>query len=110
MSFAAYKMMHCPTGIDNCASAFLTHSPADFVPRIPLLPSDDLDSDWPPRHPHIGPVPNLVVTAANVIEVYAVRLQEEGAKGGNAEPSRGGIVDGVTGVSLELVCHYRFGV
>ncbi|KAE9617217.1 putative cleavage/polyadenylation specificity factor, A subunit [Lupinus albus] len=109
MSFAAYKMMHSPTGIENCASAFLTHSPSDYVPRILPLPADDLDSDWTPQRPHIGPVPNLVTTAANVLEVYAVRVQEEGAKGGggNAEPRRGGIVDGVAGVTLELVCHYR---
>ncbi|KAG5109013.1 hypothetical protein JHK84_045920 [Glycine max] len=41
MSFAAYKMMQCPTGIDNCAAGFLTHSRSDFVPLQP----DDLDAD-----------------------------------------------------------------
>ncbi|MED6206318.1 hypothetical protein PIB30_025520 [Stylosanthes scabra] len=113
MSFAAYKMMHCPTGIDNCASGFLTHSRADYVPRVPPLPSDDLDpdADWPnpATRRDLGPIPNLVITSANVLEVYAVRVQEEPAKGAPAasESGRGGVFDGVTGASLELVCHYR---
>ncbi|KAL1319206.1 hypothetical protein HN51_071507 [Arachis hypogaea] len=113
MSFAAYKMMHCPTGIDNCASGFLTHSRADYVPRVPPLPADDLDpdSDWPnpATRRDLGPIPNLILTSANVLEVYAVRVHEESAKGppAAAESSRGGVFDGVTGASLELVCHYR---
>ena len=112
MSFAAYKMMHWPTGIENCASGFVTHSRADFVPRIPTIQSDDLDSDWPASRREIGPVPNLVVTAGNVLEVYIVRVQEEEEDSRSsrapAESRRGGIMDGVSGVSLELACHYRF--
>ncbi|KAL5138255.1 Cleavage and polyadenylation specificity factor subunit 1 [Glycine soja] len=68
MSFAAYKMMQCPTGIDNCPAGFLTHSHSDFV----LLQPDDIDVEWPsrPSH-HIGSLPNLVII---VLEVYVVRL------------------------------------
>ncbi|XP_054786517.1 cleavage and polyadenylation specificity factor subunit 1 isoform X1 [Prosopis cineraria] len=108
MSFAAYKMMHCPTGIENCASGFITHSRADFVPRIPPIQTDDLDSEWPARR-EIGPIPNLIVTAANVLEVYIVRVQEEVSREpkGNVESKRGGFMDGITGASLELACHYR---
>lgn len=102
--------MHWPTAIENCASGFITHSRADFVPRIPPIQTDDLDSDWPATRREIGPVPNLVVTAANVLEVYVVRVQEQdGARGSraSAESKRGGLMDGVSGASLELVCHYR---
>lgn len=96
--------MHWPTGIENCASGYLTHSIADFTPQfIPPLPSDDLDSDWP-RSQGIGPVPNLVVSAANVLEVYVVRVQETNAA---SDAKRGGLMAGVSGASLELVCHYR---
>ncbi|KAA0049896.1 cleavage and polyadenylation specificity factor subunit 1 isoform X1 [Cucumis melo var. makuwa] len=107
MSFAAYRMMHWPTGIENCDSAFITHSRADFVPAV-TSHSDDLDSDWHPRR-DIGPVPNLVVTAGNVLEVYVVRVLEEGGRESRSsgEVRRGGIMDGVSGASLELVCHYR---
>ncbi|KAK4766592.1 hypothetical protein SAY87_008234 [Trapa incisa] len=104
MSFAAYKMMHCPTGIENCASGFIAHSPADFKPPVPLLSSEELDSEYPAPS-GIGPVPNLIVTAANVLEIYVLRVQEEGTVSGEAR--RGGTIDGVSGVSLELVCHYR---
>ncbi|KAL6131908.1 hypothetical protein ACLB2K_070281 [Fragaria x ananassa] len=110
MSYAAHKMMHWPTGIENCAAGFITHSRADFVPRIPQIQTDDLDSDWPAPRREIGPVPNLVVTAANVLEVYVVRVQEQDtARGSRAsgESKRGGLMDGVAGASLELVCHYR---
>ena len=109
MSFAAYKMMHWPTGIENCASGFVTHSRADFVPRIPPIQTDDLESEWPSGR-DIGPVPNLVVTAANVLEVYVVRVQEEPTREskGPVQVKRGGLMDGVSGASLELVCHYRF--
>ncbi|XP_024029666.1 cleavage and polyadenylation specificity factor subunit 1 [Morus notabilis] len=110
MSFAAYKMMHWPTGIENCAAGFVSHSRADFVPRIPPIQSDDLDSDWPAGRRETGPVPNLVVTAGNVLEVYVVRLQEEDdtrSSRAPAESRRGGLMDGLSGASLELVCHYR---
>ncbi|CAL9008552.1 unnamed protein product [Prunus brigantina] len=110
MSFAAYKMMHWPTGIENCASGFISHSRSDFVPRIPPIQTEDLESEWPTSRREIGPIPDLVVTAGNVLEVYVVRVQEEdGTRGPRAsgEPKRGGLMDGVSGASLELVCHYR---
>ncbi|XP_015877866.3 cleavage and polyadenylation specificity factor subunit 1 isoform X1 [Ziziphus jujuba] len=109
MSFAAFKMMHWPTGIENCASGFITHSRADFVPRIPPIQNDDLDSDWSASRREIGPIPNLVVTAGNVLEVYVVRIQEESNRSSRAsgESRRGGVMDGLSGASLELVCHYR---
>lgn len=99
-------MMHWPTGIDNCGSGFITHSPSDFPPRIPPSQTDDLEPDYAPPRREIGPVPNLIVTAANVLEVYVVRVQEDGDKD-SGEAKRGGSMDGVSGASLELVCHYR---
>ncbi|XP_043813334.1 cleavage and polyadenylation specificity factor subunit 1 isoform X3 [Manihot esculenta] len=108
MSFAAYKMMHWPTGIENCASGFITHCRADLAPQVPSMQSDDLESEWPAKR-GIGPVPNLIVTAGNVLEVYVIRVQEEGTRESrnSREPKRGGVMDGVSGASLELVCHYR---
>ncbi|KAM7491713.1 hypothetical protein LguiA_034634 [Lonicera macranthoides] len=109
MSYAAYKMMHLPTGIENCASGFITHSSADFAPQISPIQPDDLDSDWSSATKGVGPVPNLIVSAGNVLEVYIVRVQEEGSSSreGAGETKRGGVMAGVTGASLELVCHYR---
>ncbi|XP_076889541.1 cleavage and polyadenylation specificity factor subunit 1-like [Bidens hawaiensis] len=104
MSYAAYKLMHAPTGIDNCASGFITHSPADFAPRIL---SEDIDSVWPNTHtPAVGPIPNLIVTAANLLEVYTVRALENDAKD-SPQPHRGGLMAGLSAASLELVCSYR---
>lgn len=98
-------MMQHPTGIDNCASGYLTHSRSDFTPRIPPPDSDDLDaSDWAPQR-DVATFPNLVVTAANVLEVYVVRIQHDVAKGKLNADSR--VLDGVNGANLELVCHYR---
>lgn len=102
--------MHWPTGIENCASGFISHSRSDFVPRIPPIQTEDLEAEWPTTRREIGPIPDLVVTAGNVLEVYVVRVQEEdGTRGPRAsgEPKRGGLMDGVSGASLELVCHYR---
>lgn len=102
-------MMHWPTGIENCASGFITHCRADYAPKIPPVQSDDIDSDWPTASQGIGPVPNLVVTAGNVLELYVVRVQE--VDGREPKPSfgvrRGGAMDGVSGAYLELVCHHR---
>ncbi|XP_047329252.1 cleavage and polyadenylation specificity factor subunit 1 isoform X2 [Impatiens glandulifera] len=111
MSFAAHKTMHAPTGIENCASGFITHSAADFVPQIPPIQSDEFESDWKATKA-MGPIPNLVVSAGNVLEVYVVRVQEEGTAAnrdakGQLEAKRGSVLDGITGASLELVCHYR---
>ncbi|KAM3736444.1 hypothetical protein ACB098_10G164100 [Castanea mollissima] len=117
MSYAAYKMMHYPTGIETCGSGFITQSRADFASRIPPITSTDgLDADWPPRRHDLGPIPNLVVTAANVLELYIVRVQEDtsavtatrdSSARASVEPMRGGLMDGLAGASLELVCHYR---
>ena len=101
MSYAAFKMMHCATGIENCAAGYITHSPSDF-PQIPPPLLDDLNADLPVSRP-IGPVPNLVVSAGNVLEVYAVRIEDDDGKSSR----RGGVLDDVAGARLELVCHYR---
>lgn len=102
-------MMHWPTGISNSASGFVTHSRADFVPPIPVIQTDELESEWPAKR-GIGAVPNLVVTAANILEVYVVRVQEEGSRKSKnmGETKRSVAMDGVSGASLELVCHYRY--
>ncbi|KAL8534303.1 hypothetical protein ACS0TY_010351 [Phlomoides rotata] len=110
MSYAAFKMMHWATGIEHCAAGFITHSAADFSPRIPTVTADDLDSDWPASNKAIGSVPNLITVAANILEVYTVRIQEESSSldyKAAADPKRGGVLAGVSGASLELVCHYR---
>ncbi|KAL3650446.1 hypothetical protein CASFOL_006849 [Castilleja foliolosa] len=111
MSFAAFKMMHCATGIEYCTSGFITHSASDFTPRISPVAADDLESDWSAPTKLIGPIPNLITAAANVLEVYTVRTQEESSTYADSkaavEPKRGGILAGVSGASLELVCHYR---
>ncbi|CAK7324265.1 unnamed protein product [Dovyalis caffra] len=108
MSYAAYKMMHWPTAIDTCVSGFVTHSRSELA-HLPQLHTDDLDSEWSSRRHRgggIGPTPNLIVASGNVLEVYVVRVQEEGARN-STELKRGGVMDSVAGASLELVCHYR---
>lgn len=58
----------------------------------------------------MGPTPNLVVAAANVLEVYIVRTDAAtGAKDGGSSLSTGAVLDGISGARLELVCHYRYG-
>ncbi|XP_008791964.2 cleavage and polyadenylation specificity factor subunit 1 isoform X2 [Phoenix dactylifera] len=109
MSYASFKMMHWATGIENCAAGFITHSRADFAAQIPPIQADDLESEWSPKR-RIGPIPNLVVTAGNVLEIYLVRIQEDDGRpdarpGG--EQRGGGMMDGLSGARLELVCHYR---
>lgn len=113
MSFAAHRVMHSPTGIENCASGFITHSAADFTPRVPAIQTEDLESDeWTAATPKpIGPIPNLVVTAANILEVYAVRVQNDADSRdskSSPEAQRGGVLAGISGASLELVCSYRY--
>lgn len=123
MSYAAFKMMHRPTGIEHCAAGFVTLSRSEASAAaqhlIPLLQPDDIDSDWPAakraQRSSVGPLPNLVVAAANVLEIYLVRAQEEDAGSRNYRPSfsssagagAGGLMDGVSGARLELVCSYR---
>lgn len=115
MSYAAYKMMHWPTGIDHCAAGFITHSPADaaaFSSPAPAAaasgPDGDIDSAAARAPRRVGPTPNLVVSAANVLEVYAVRADAAtGAEDVGNSSSTGTILDGISGARLELVCHYR---
>lgn len=122
MSYAAYKMMHWPTGIDHCAAGFITHSPSDAASfssaaaaaGASSAPEGDVDSAAVARRPkRVGPTPNLVVAAANVLEVYAVRAEaaaaEDGGRGAQPSSSSGAILDGISGARLELVCHYRCG-
>lgn len=116
MSYAAYKMMHLPTGIDHCAAGFITHSPADAAafstpapaPTAAAGPDGDIDSTAARAPRRVGPTPNLVVSAANVLEVYAVRAEvATGAEDAGNSSSTGTILDGISGARLELVCHYR---
>ncbi|XP_072956433.1 probable cleavage and polyadenylation specificity factor subunit 1 isoform X1 [Typha angustifolia] len=117
MSYAAFKMMHWPTGIENCAAGFLTHSPsgaaaaaASAAAHIPPLQSDDIEAaEWPANR-RIDPIPNLIVTAGNVLEVYVVRAQEDEARAprpSGEQQCSGGFIDGLSGARLELVCSYR---
>uniref|UniRef100_A0A453AF65 RSE1/DDB1/CPSF1 first beta-propeller domain-containing protein n=1 Tax=Aegilops tauschii subsp. strangulata TaxID=200361 RepID=A0A453AF65_AEGTS len=115
MSYAAYKMKHWPTGIEHCAAGFITHRPSDAAafsapaagPAASSSGADsDADSSAAAARRRLGPTPNLVVAAANVLEVYAVRAEaapaaEDGAGGASAA------FDGILGARLELVCHYR---
>ncbi|KAK4363423.1 hypothetical protein RND71_018664 [Anisodus tanguticus] len=106
MSFAACKIMHCPTGIENCAAGFITLSAADITPQI-IHTADVVDSDWPATKP-IGPIPNLVVSAGNVLEVYLIRVEQVNSSRDAPEVvKRGGLMAGISGASLELVCNYR---
>lgn len=111
MSYAAFKMMHWATGIEHCAAGFITHSAADSTTRIAPITSDDMDSDWATSNKTIGSLPNLITAAANVIEVYTVRIQEESSSSlahkAAAEPKAGAVLAGISGASLELACHYR---
>ncbi|KFK26774.1 hypothetical protein AALP_AA8G292000 [Arabis alpina] len=111
MSFAAFKMMHWPTGVENCASGYITHSFSDSTIQIPIPSGDDLEAEWPAPKRGIGSVPNVVITAGNILEVYVVRVQEEANSSQELRnpklAKRGGVMDGVAGVSLELVCQYR---
>uniref|UniRef100_J3LW88 Uncharacterized protein n=1 Tax=Oryza brachyantha TaxID=4533 RepID=J3LW88_ORYBR len=99
MSYAVYKMMHWPTGVDHCAAGFITHSPLTPLPSPPPPPAvvagpgpvGDIDSVAAEagRPRRLGPTPNLVVVAANVLEVYAVRadtVAEEGGGGARRPP------------------------
>jgi hypothetical protein len=125
MSYAAFKMVHCPTGVDNCAAAYLTHSAgeadSDAIPLQISGPELIASSGYWASTPReatggSGLPPNLVITKANVIEVFYVRLLEgdestaNGSNGaGNPETTpRGGIMAGLSYVKLELACHYRY--
>ncbi|KAL2641921.1 hypothetical protein R1flu_009508 [Riccia fluitans] len=120
MSYAAFKMAHAPTGVENCASAFLTHCPVGTE-------GEELSQDVRSKYgmqrgleegpPVVSSLPNLVISKANVLEVYYIRCQEdhERINGDAAVPisaigqpgRRGGTMDGISAAWLELVCHYR---
>jgi cleavage and polyadenylation specificity factor subunit 1 len=85
MSFAAFKLQHGPTGIENCAAGFLT-------------PTSTFSG---PDGGAGSPMPNLIVSAGNVLEIYAIRTLEEKGAGDK------GLMDGISGAQLEVVCHYR---
>nr|DAD18663.1 TPA_asm: hypothetical protein HUJ06_020126 [Nelumbo nucifera] len=108
MSYAAFKVMHWATGIENCVAGFITHSSADAAPKLPPLQTDEFESEWTARK-ETGPIPNLVVTAGNILEVYVVRVQEEDNRSSRSstEAKRGGVMAGLSGASLELVCSYK---
>ncbi|VVB08018.1 unnamed protein product [Arabis nemorensis] len=111
MSFAAFKMMHWATGVENCASGYITHCLSDTAMQIPMVSGDDLEAEWPAPKRGIGAVPDVIITAGNILEVYVVRVQEEEISSQELRnpklAKRVGVMDGVSGVSLELVCHYR---
>ncbi|XP_022735045.1 cleavage and polyadenylation specificity factor subunit 1-like isoform X2 [Durio zibethinus] len=95
MSYATYKMMHWPNGIEYYASGFVTHCIVDFTSQIPLNQTEHLESEWPSRR-GIGTVSNLIVTAANILKIYAVRVQEEGSREAinSTKVKPGGVMDG----------------
>lgn len=108
MSYAAFKMMHWATGIENCAAGFFTHSPADLSAQIPPNHAVDPESEWPAKR-RIGPIPNIAVTAANVLELYIVRTQEDDGRSSElpSDARNGGTMDDLRGARLEFVCNYR---
>eukprot|EP00249_Psilotum_nudum_P027033 c34282_g1_i1 orf=219-680(+) len=123
MSYAAFKLVHAPTGVENCVSAFLTHSAGDSMSDTAPLRSLDADEDgtvWAPsavvgKSNRIGEgqLPNLVLTKGNVLEVYQVRVEEGNATSTSSAPPaaaarRGGILAGIATAWLELVCYYRW--
>ncbi len=93
MSYAAFKMVHSPTGVEHCAAAYLTHTAGH-------LDTTDIASFGPLEFGYWGGgggvsatpkeggggggsgsgglPPNLVVAKANLLEVYHVRVLLEG--------------------------------
>ena len=45
--------------------------------------------------PSVSPIPNLIVTATHVVEVYKVRVSEDGGNDVAVEPQRGGVMVGI---------------
>lgn len=118
MSYAAYKLSHAPTGVENSCSAFLTHSAGSSAqtPGIPITLDDGvLLQNGGSKSPPLPNLPNLIISKGNVLEVYRVRVEEADPKsskatGGSAPPSaarRGGAMAGISSAWLELVCHHR---
>ncbi|GJP45869.1 hypothetical protein CLOM_g5211 [Closterium sp. NIES-68] len=93
MSYAAYKVVHPPTGVTCCASGFLTRSAT------------------------AEPLPNLIVSRGNVLEVFSVRSNavggeaeeggrkgEAGGDGGSSKVAGSNVLPGAT---LDVVCEFR---
>ncbi|CAI5516272.1 unnamed protein product [Closterium sp. Naga37s-1] len=94
MSYAAYKVVHPPTGVTCCASGFLTRSAA------------------------AEPLPNLIVSRGNVLQVFSVRSEglrgdaeagerkgESGKDGGSHKDAGSSVLPGAT---LDVVCEFRW--
>ncbi|XP_068634114.1 cleavage and polyadenylation specificity factor subunit 1-like [Aristolochia californica] len=60
MSYATFKMLHWPTGTELRFWIRITYSASIFVPEIPPIQTDDLDSEWPTKRA-VGPIPKLVL-------------------------------------------------
>ncbi|CAI5536303.1 unnamed protein product [Closterium sp. Naga37s-1] len=93
MSYAAYKVVHPPTGVTCCASGFLTRSAA------------------------AEPLSNLIVSRGNVLQVFSVRSDavhgeaeggerkgEAGKDGGSRNDAGNSVLPGAT---LDVVCEFR---
>lgn len=109
MSYAAFKMVHGPTGVENCAAGYITHSFSD-TPAPPALSSEDMEGEWLTKNKGLpAPIPNLVITKANVLEVYIVRVHKDNKRPAleATAPKRGSTMAGLCGAWLELACHYR---
>eukprot|EP00850_Spirogloea_muscicola_P006264 SM000029S10559 [mRNA] locus=s29:956734:964291:+ [translate_table: standard] len=114
MSYAGFRTLHAPTGVDAAAAAFLTHtarspptlpesgSPgalplpaAESSPRVQVMP-------WPSSRSAEGPLhvdlpPDLVVAKANVLEIYRLCMQPGlGSGAGTGDKA-----------FLQLVCEHR---
>lgn len=156
MSYAAFRIVHEPTGVDNCVSAYLTHcafrleadQDVDGDVRQASSSGDSVGVSSPASSSYWGlcsrplknavhgggsTLPNLVISKANVLEVYQIRVQEgfgsqNQSQTQNGFPSvlavhgswapttaspanggrRGGLMAGVLAVWLELVCAHRY--
>eukprot|EP00850_Spirogloea_muscicola_P019364 SM000189S04081 [mRNA] locus=s189:256703:264318:+ [translate_table: standard] len=114
MSYAGFRTLHAPTGVDAAAAAFLTHtarspptlpesgwpgalpSPAaGSSPRVQVTPRPSPRSAEGP--PHVDLPPDLVIAKANMLEIYRLCTQPQLGSGA-------GISDKPF---LQLVCEHR---
>eukprot|EP00850_Spirogloea_muscicola_P016587 SM000135S27031 [mRNA] locus=s135:382502:389897:+ [translate_table: standard] len=113
MSYAGFRTLHAPTGVDAAAAAFLTHTARSPSP-LPdsgwpgALPSPAAESSprvqvtpWPPSRsaegpPHVDLPPDLVVAKANVLEIYRLCMQPGLGSAGAGDKA-----------FLQLVCEHR---
>ncbi len=123
MSYAAFKMVHSPTGVEHCAAAYLTHTAGH-------LDTTDIASFGPLEFGYWGGggvsatpkegggggsgsgglPPNLVVAKANLLEVYHVRVLLEGdertSSGGGSSNNNG---SGASSVATAGAIHGTLG-